>query len=611
MIGAIEGIGLALALFPLVVSILEHYEEGYDALSDWVFFRRKFTHLVNELNREQIIFRQMVERMLRSIIDSEFELEEMMENTQSDEWKNPDLALKMKRKLSGDGEYENYQSSLQSIHEHLDIMAKKLNSCRPPDDTSGVASQKGLRLQKKFRKLQFILRNKKWQDSVVDLGRQIDRVDKLFRGAEKLEPARKVRVAQTFGRTKHQASSLHTAIRKGWTCTCDKPHSFKLVIAKSPRSTAIQKTYHSVLQVVLPARPHFEANQVKSVSNTDAWDTFDTIMIKPSSDSSLSRCKSQGGDSYSSEIGSVGTTLVSTMPTETTITSSLASPDWACSTQVPSRRKSSTSTFTITESTTPIDNLCTAIQTRGNEACLGFLDDGQGSYHLFHMSSSVSFASAEIGGVVSLNDILGHNIHQPDEPRHQGGSDKVLVAPALSRRVRMSIALTLAYAILELYPTPWLPEFFSKTHIYFFQQRDGNIIAEHPFLICEALSAKADCQAPQPPPALTGEDGHMSALLALGILIMELWFGQTIESLSFWRDHCDDKGRVKKFTSLTAALEWQKKTKDEAGITLHQITLRCIRGNFGVTSMNLDNMNCVQAVYDQVVRPLEGFLGHF
>lgn len=633
MSGAIEAVGLALAGFTLVISFLEHHEEGFDTLRDWVFFRREFTHLVNDLNREQIIFRQLVESMLRSIIDSEFELKEMMENAQSDQWKSQDLALKMKQKLCGDGEYESYQSSLWSIHEHLVSMEKKLNSCGPTvashylrpektwsfpltqeqDNASGDASHKGLQFQKMFRKLQFIIRKKKWQEKVVYLGRQIDRVGKLFGEAETLAPARQSRVGATheaFGRTKCQASSLHTAITKGWTCTCDKPHFFKLVIRR-PKIGASPETGSSVLKVSFPLRPLSGANQAKQVSDKDAWCTFDTTMVAPYDKSSLSHTKFQGGESYSSESGSVRPILASTISTETATAASSASRGRAL--PPPQVRTRSTSTITIPDSTMPIDDLCRAIQIRGKEACLGYLDDGRGSYHVFHINSSFTFTSAEIGRVISLGEILDHNSHQTKEPKDQGGSAKIPATPRLSRRTRMSIALTLAYAILELYPTPWLPKFFGKTHIYFFQRRDGDIMVENPFLLCEAFSVKEDCR-PQPPPSPphpAREEDHMGALLALGIMIMELWFGQTLESLSFWRDHCDVKGQEKEFTSLTAALKWQKKTKDEAGITLHQITHRCIRGNFGVTSMNLDDMNCVRAVYDQVVKPLEGLLGHF
>lgn len=480
------------------------------------------------------------------------------------------------------------------------------------DDASGSKSRKGHQLQKKFRKLQFILCRRKWQEKVVYLGRQIDRLGKLFGEAEALAPARQSLVGAThkaFGRTKCQASSLHKAITKGWTCTCDKPHSFKLVMIRRHKITASSETSSSVLKVCFSLQPRLGTNQTNPVNDKDAWYTFDTTMVAPSDDSSLSRSILQRGESYSSESGSARPTLAPTIFTETTTTASSASRGRALPPpQNPSRRKSFTSAITISESTMPIDDLCRAIQIRGKEACLGYLDDGRGSYHVFNINSSFSFTSAEIGRVVSLGDILNHDGHKAKEPGHQSGSANFPVAPKLSRRTRMSIALTLAYAILELYPTPWLPKIFCKMHVYFFQRSDGDIMVENPFLLCEALSAKDDYRPHPSPPA---EDDHIGALLALGIMIMELWFGQTIESLSFWRDHCDDKGQEKKFTSLTAALQWQEKTKDEAGITLHQITHRCIRGNFGVTSMNLDDMNCVRAVYDQVVRPLEGLLGHF
>jgi hypothetical protein len=124
----IEVVGVTLAVFPLVISLLEHYQDGYDTLRDFAHFRREFTHLVNELNREQIIFRQHVEGTLRSVTESEFELKEMMDNVRSEQWKSADLASKLQRKLCGDGEYENYRSSMWAIHDSLSSMSKRLKA---------------------------------------------------------------------------------------------------------------------------------------------------------------------------------------------------------------------------------------------------------------------------------------------------------------------------------------------------------------------------------------------------------------------------------------------------------------------------------------------------
>ena len=180
----------------------------------------------------------------------------------------------------------------------------------------------------------------------------------------------------------------------------------------------------------------------------------------------------------------------------------------------------------------------------------------------------------------------------------------------------MSIALTLAYALLELYPTPWMPRSVRKLDVYFFQRKDGKIMIDNPFFLCDSSLAPQQQRQQQEAHAAPANTAYEESVERLqraacpgnrnnGALV-----GQTIESRSFYRDHCDETGKEKAFTSFTAALEWQKKTIDEAGATLHDITNRCIRGNFGEPTMDFGNGSCVKAVHDQVVKPLEGMLGY-
>jgi hypothetical protein len=132
MSGVLEIAGLTLAAFPLVISLLETYEKGYEGLQVWLFFRREFTHLLNELIREKILFGQQMEGLLRSITDSDFDMGEMLSNLQSAEWKSLELTSRLRKRLSGPGEFESYDSSVHSIHRNLDKMATKLRSCEPP-----------------------------------------------------------------------------------------------------------------------------------------------------------------------------------------------------------------------------------------------------------------------------------------------------------------------------------------------------------------------------------------------------------------------------------------------------------------------------------------------
>ena len=56
MITGVETAGLVLAIFPLLVSALEHYQEGFERLSDWWKFRTEFLGLMHAIGRQAILF---------------------------------------------------------------------------------------------------------------------------------------------------------------------------------------------------------------------------------------------------------------------------------------------------------------------------------------------------------------------------------------------------------------------------------------------------------------------------------------------------------------------------------------------------------------------------
>lgn len=341
------------------------------------------------------------------------------------------------------------------------------------------------------------------------------------------------------------------------------------------------------------------------LDSSDEWYASDTTMILPSDKSDASIANGKEAKSYSdysisgsSSVPSLSSIIVTATSTATIVTSEFRSHD------APLQKNRSDQKESVPSVLTPdppisISDLCHTIRARRKEACLGHLEDGQGSYHIFHSSQSFSFASGEIARVISLGAILDKEAQQNTQLNLD-----------LSRRDRLSIALTLAYALLELYPTPWLPRIWGKTNVYFFQRKNGELLTENPFVLRKAMPTSEHSWIKSSTSDTSIHD-HSDALLSLGILIMELWFGETIETRSSWKEHCDNDGNAKELTRFMAAIEWQKRAIGEGGVTLHEITHRCIRGNFGPTTMNLDDERCVGAVYDGVVKPLESLLGYF
>ena len=105
--------------------------------------------------------------------------------------------------------------------------------------------------------------------------------------------------------------------------------------------------------------------------------------------------------------------------------------------------------------------------------------------------------------------------------------------------------------------------------------------------------------------------GPSPPLLSLGILILELWFNQSIESLRFRNDYLGKGGKATEYTDYNTAQKWLEQTMDEAGPDLHDPTRRCIYCAFGASSQNLEDDELRKAVCDGVVAPLERLLQRF
>ena len=126
MLTGIELAGLVLAIFPLVISGLEHYEEGMQPVKEWIRFRAEFLSFMNALGRQKIFFRQNIEDLLSSVVSSEYEMACMLDNPQSHRWQDANLEAKLKLRLSGRYEYEAFMNTATAIRDTLNKLVERL-----------------------------------------------------------------------------------------------------------------------------------------------------------------------------------------------------------------------------------------------------------------------------------------------------------------------------------------------------------------------------------------------------------------------------------------------------------------------------------------------------
>ena len=127
MATGMEIAGVILASFPLIVSALEHYGEGLQTMQDWVRFRTHFNGFLNDFIRQQIFFRQHIEDLLSTVVESDYHMGCMLDDPEDPQWKDPDLEGKLKDRLPGKREYESYMTTVSAILGVLDKIRKKLS----------------------------------------------------------------------------------------------------------------------------------------------------------------------------------------------------------------------------------------------------------------------------------------------------------------------------------------------------------------------------------------------------------------------------------------------------------------------------------------------------
>jgi len=186
----------------------------------------------------------------------------------------------------------------------------------------------------------------------------------------------------------------------------------------------------------------------------------------------------------------------------------------------------------ITVETKKIENLCSAISCLDpTSGCLGYLTDGKQEHELHQVLPDIPVEDT----FVSLEEVLlgGTNIR-------------------LSRQQRYKLASVLASSLLQLQTTPWLSDKLNKKSIFFYRQ--GNkVVVDHPYIKHSFHSSKEDIPVPS---QVIHRLAVRNSLSNLGILLLELCFGQAIETQDLRKPYLGPDGKAGEYTNYMTARDW-------------------------------------------------------
>lgn len=426
----------------------------------------------------------------------------------------------------------------------------------------------------------------------------------LLGNSEKLEPMRRRRksaIPGFFQRIRIQACNLHSVLEGAWKCDCPSAHATKLLL-----ENRVDKNKMGHHEVQDSEDVKFSVFFCLKPQSRDAWCATDIKMAAPNKvpGRRLSQATDSGSQQDIETLSQVRSSIgnVSVCGTSTKI--SMTSDAKSRTVSFLSSGLESLPSSMLSDGSEILD-LCSALEQRPKlQQSLGFLRDGLDRYYAIDLATSSKLSPSDISTVLTLESLIN-------------GSNATFQKSSASfpRRTRLALAVILANSLLQLHTGPWLPESWGKRDIYFFQSRDGTIHIKHPFLLHHFKSMN-DATRSEPdlsklnfgrPPSRAGNP----SLFSLGVVILELWFNQTLESQPFQRDYLGPDGKKSEYTDFNTTQKWQEMTMEEAGPDLYNPTRRCVYCAFGAASQDLEDDELRKAVFAEVVEPLERLLGRF
>ena len=239
-----------------------------------------------------------------------------------------------------------------------------------------------------------------------------------------------------------------------------------------------------------------------------------------------------------------------------------------------------------------MDDICAEIfRFDAAEEKIGYLHDEEYAGYRHH----VYLTDAKVGSkfrTTSLDQLL--------DPAEQGPLQNLLY-----QRQRLNIAAILASSFLQLDQTSWLKSQWKSSDIYFHYRDEDAVLTSRPTFPPPHVAWRLSDSNSEPDhavqsPPTRAQQARSETLLTLGLALVELCFGRTLEKMQIPKDVGQNENLTRRNTAIRKLDEVYIKSGDRYG----DVVQRCLYCLFDVRDASLDNEKFEQDVFDKVVIPL-------
>lgn len=119
-----EVVGVVLAVVPLIISALEHYEHGVSTIEKFIRYKREIRSITEALATENVMFKNSCEQLLSDFL-SPVEIAEMLQNPTGDTWSKPHINTQLRARL--DRSYSIYMVHITNMDASVKTLMKRLD----------------------------------------------------------------------------------------------------------------------------------------------------------------------------------------------------------------------------------------------------------------------------------------------------------------------------------------------------------------------------------------------------------------------------------------------------------------------------------------------------
>jgi hypothetical protein len=121
----LEIAGCVLGVFPLILSAMEGYENGFSLMKDWWKFRTEWNSFVHDVSTQKVLFFENIELLLAPVVRDDGHMQQLLQDPNSDAWADEYLDERLRERLRNS--YELYFATVIELKAAVDKLVDKLN----------------------------------------------------------------------------------------------------------------------------------------------------------------------------------------------------------------------------------------------------------------------------------------------------------------------------------------------------------------------------------------------------------------------------------------------------------------------------------------------------